>query len=135
MSTSSRQLCFINPPSDDSNKRKLYHQPAANIAAKPGRHLARPHRFQKWIILEIKKSIKQNAGQPTKKWLKTKEVQGILGVSITTLLTLRINGILPFTKMGGVLYYDYDDIQAVMQKLKSNYTFLEGEKHRYKNDL
>jgi hypothetical protein len=91
--------------------------------------------FKNEIILEVKKAVKQNTGQPTKKWLKTKEVQGILGVSITTLLTLRINGILPFTKMGGILYYDYDDIQAVMQKLKSNYTFLEGEKHRYKNDL
>jgi|GEM_PF-501245 L-cysteine desulfidase len=90
--------------------------------------------FKNEIILEVKKSIKQNTGQSTKKWLKTKEVQGILGVSITTLLTLRINGILPFTKMGGILYYDYDDIQTVMQKLKSNYSFLEGEKHRYKND-
>lgn len=76
--------------------------------------------FKNEIILEFKKSLKENAGQPIKKWLKTKEVQGILGVSITTLLTLRNNGHLPFTKMGGVLYYDYEDIQMVMEKLKKN---------------
>jgi L-cysteine desulfidase len=74
--------------------------------------------FKNEIILEVKKTIKEHAGQPLKKWLKTKEVQGILGVSITTLLTLRNNGHLPFTKMGGVLYYDYDDILKVMDPKK-----------------
>jgi hypothetical protein len=88
--------------------------------------------FKNEIILEVKKTIKQNAGQPTKKWLKTKEVRKILGVSVTTLLTLRINGILPYTKMGGVLYYDYDDIQAVMEKLKHK-GFLPDEKPRYQH--
>lgn len=76
--------------------------------------------FKNEIILEIKKSLKENAGQPAKKWLKTKEVQQILGVSITTLLTLRNNGHLPFTKMGGVLYYDYDDILKVMEQKKND---------------
>lgn len=88
--------------------------------------------FKNEIILEVKKSIKQHAGQPTKKWLKTQEVRKILSVSVTTLLTLRINGILPFTKMGGVLYYDYDDILMVMDKLK-NKGFLPDEKPRYQH--
>jgi hypothetical protein len=88
--------------------------------------------FKNEIILEVKKSIKQNTGQPTKKWLKTQEVRKILSVSVTTLLTLRINGILPFTKMGGVLYYDYDDILMVMDKLKKK-GFLPDEKPRYQH--
>jgi len=88
--------------------------------------------FKNEIILELKKSIKQSAGQPAKKWLKTQEVRKILSVSVTTLLTLRINGILPFTKMGGVLYYDYDDILTVMEKLK-NKGFLPDEKPRYQH--
>ena len=58
------------------------------------------------------------AGQPTKKWLKTNEVCKILGVSITTLLTLRINGILPYSKIGGCLYFDYEDILKVMDENK-----------------
>lgn len=72
------------------------------------------------LILELHRVFQKHNGQPHKKWLKTKEVSKILGVSITTLLTLRNNKVLPYTRMGGVLYYDYEDIQAVMDKLKNN---------------
>jgi len=76
------------------------------------------HNFKNELLLEVKKSLKENAGQPAKKWLKTAEVRKLLGVSITTLLTLRINGTLPYTKMGGCLYFDYEDIVKVMERLK-----------------
>lgn len=77
--------------------------------------------FKNEILLEMKKAVKESIGQPSKKWLKTKEVCKMLGVSITTLLTLRINGILPYTKMGGVLYFDYEDILKVMENNKCNH--------------
>jgi len=76
------------------------------------------HEFKNELLLEVKKSLKENTGQPTKKWLKTNEVCKILGVSITTLLTLRINGILPYSKIGGCLYFDYEDILKVMNENK-----------------
>ena len=77
--------------------------------------------FKNDLIAEVKKTIKENAGQPVKRWLKTNEVCKILGVSITTLLTMRINGILPYSKVGGVLYFDYDDILKVMEENKRHH--------------
>lgn len=76
------------------------------------------HDFKNELLTEVKKTLKENAGQPAKKWLKTAEVRRLLDVSITTLLTLRINGTLPYTKIGGCLYFDYDDILKVMEQRK-----------------
>jgi len=81
------------------------------------------HEFKNELLLEVKKSLKDNAGQPTKKWLKTHEVRKLLGVSITTLLTLRINGILPYSKIGGCLYFDYEDILKVMDQHKRHHAY------------
>jgi excisionase family DNA binding protein len=76
------------------------------------------HDFKKELLTEVKKTLKENAGQPAKKWLKTAEVRKLLGVSITTLLTLRINGTLPYTKVGGCVYFNYEDILKVMEQRK-----------------
>ncbi|MFB9843910.1 helix-turn-helix domain-containing protein [Mucilaginibacter ginsenosidivorans] len=77
--------------------------------------------FKNDLLSEVKRTIRESAGQPTKRWLKTNEVRKILGISITTLLTLRINGVLPYSKIGGVLYFDYDDILKVMEERKVNH--------------
>ena len=60
----------------------------------------------------------EHSGQPTKKWLKSYEVRKLLGISPGTLQNLRVNGTLPFTKIGGVIYYDYTDIQSMLQSNK-----------------
>jgi hypothetical protein len=31
---------------------------------------------------------------------------------------MRINGALPYTKMGGLIFYDYDDIKKLMEDTK-----------------
>ena len=70
------------------------------------------------ILLAIK-SMCASTGQPApRKWLKSFEVKKMLGISTGTLQTLRSNGDLPFTKMGGTMYYDPEDIEAVLQKQK-----------------
>lgn len=38
----------------------------------------------------------------------------LLQVSPGTLQNLRINGTLPYTKVGGIIYYDAEEIQNVM---------------------
>lgn len=60
-----------------------------------------------------------------KKWMKSKEVRALLGISSGTLQTLRKNKTLPFTKIGGVMFYDAEDIDRMIQKRKQN---LNGEK-------
>jgi hypothetical protein len=74
--------------------------------------------FKMELLDEIKKLLNNQSGQLTKKWLKSPEVRELLGISPGTLQTLRINGTLPYTKMGGVLYYDYQEIIQVLQKNK-----------------
>jgi len=51
-----------------------------------------------------------------KKWLKSREVRRLLNISPGTLQTLRLNGTLPYTKIGGTLYYSASDIDTVLNK-------------------
>lgn len=67
------------------------------------------------LLVEIKKLLKEHSGQPTKKWLKSWEVKKLLGISPGTLQNLRVNGTLPFTKIGGIIFYDHNDIQKMIE--------------------
>lgn len=72
--------------------------------------------FKMDLLNDIKELLNNQSGQVTKKWLKSPEVRKLLGISPGTLQNLRINGTLPYTKVGGVLYYDYQEIMQVMEK-------------------
>ena len=71
------------------------------------------------IVNEIKK-ILQSSPTERKEWLKTSDVIDLLSCSQGTLQNLRVNGTLPFTKMGGTIYYAYSDVMKVMSQNKSN---------------
>ncbi len=58
--------------------------------------------------------------EPKKVWLKSHQVQRMLGISPGTLQTLRLNGTIPFTKIGGVLFYDEDDINRLFESNMRN---------------
>ncbi len=72
--------------------------------------------FKRDLLEAFKKIINEKHGHPIRKWLKSHEVRRILTISPGTLQNLRVNGTLPFTKIGGVLYYDYEDIQKMLEK-------------------
>jgi len=74
--------------------------------------------FKMELLEDFKRLLKANAGQPVKKWLKSYEVRKILSISPGTLQNLRVNGTLPYTKIGGVMYYDYADIQEMFRSNK-----------------
>ncbi|MFQ3213281.1 MAG: hypothetical protein ACI9XJ_000477 [Marivirga sp.] len=74
--------------------------------------------FKLELIEEFKKLLSEQKGIPTKKWLRSDDVKKLLNISPGTLQNLRVNGTLPFTKMGGVLYYDSEDIQNILQENK-----------------
>ncbi|WP_159516896.1 helix-turn-helix domain-containing protein [Sunxiuqinia indica] len=75
--------------------------------------------FKIELLAELRKLIRENQGLSTKKWLRSGEVRQLLGISPGTLQNMRINGTLPFTRMGGVLYYDSGDIQEILESGKS----------------
>jgi hypothetical protein len=46
------------------------------------------------------------------------EVKKLLNISSGTLQNLRINGTLSYTKIGGLLYYNYKDIEKLLMDSK-----------------
>ncbi|WKK84099.1 helix-turn-helix domain-containing protein [Marivirga arenosa] len=74
--------------------------------------------FKLELLEDFKKLLAEQKGIPTKKWLRSEEVKKLLNISPGTLQNLRVNGTLPFTKMGGVLYYDSQDIHSILEQNK-----------------
>jgi hypothetical protein len=72
--------------------------------------------FKKALLVELKDLLKGVNGQRTKKWLRSSEVRKMLGVSPGTLQNLRINRILTFSKIGGIVFYKHDDIINLLEK-------------------
>ena len=72
--------------------------------------------FKMELLDDIKALLTNQSGTVSKRWLKSPEVRNLLGISPGTLQNLRINGTLPYTKVGGVLYYDYEKIMTVMKE-------------------
>jgi len=54
------------------------------------------------------------------KWLKSNDVQKMLGVSYSTLKSLRIKGVLPHSKIGGSIYYNHSDIINLFEESRLN---------------
>lgn len=81
--------------------------------------------FKTELFSELKRLFDERHGQPAKKWLKSYEVRKMLGISPGTLQNMRINGTLPFTKMGGILFYDATEIQKILEsnKQKDRFSF------------
>ncbi len=71
--------------------------------------------FKMELIDDIKQLLNNQSGNITKKWMKSPEVRELLSISSGTLQNFRINGTLPYTKIGGVIYYDYQEILQVME--------------------
>lgn len=60
---------------------------------------------------------------PVRKWLRSTELRKILGLSPGTLQNLRLNGTLPFSKVQGVIYYDYEDVRKMLETHKHHPLF------------
>ena len=76
--------------------------------------------FKIELLKEFKQILAVHHGQASKKWLKSYEVRKLLGISPGTLQNLRINGTLPYTKIGGVMFYDYEDIKKMLKENQVN---------------
>lgn len=77
--------------------------------------------FKQEIFCEIKLLLKDATAPPApRKWLKSYEVRQMLNLSAGTLQTLRTNGTLPYSRIGGAIYYDYEDIQQLLSAGKRN---------------
>ncbi len=73
------------------------------------------YEFKVQLFGELKKLLTENPKATPKKYLKSAEVMEMLQVSPGTLQNLRINGTLPYTKIGGIILYEYEEILKVLK--------------------
>ena len=78
--------------------------------------------FKKQLLEELLAVLKSQTGIVPKKWMKSHEVRRLLKISPGTLQSLKTSGVIPYTKMGGVHFYDHDDIQKILESGKTGGT-------------
>lgn len=72
-------------------------------------------RFEAKLLIKIKQMFQSDNHQQPRKWVKSYEVLEMLGISPGTLQKMRAKGTIPYTKIGGLVFYDYDDVIKLME--------------------
>ena len=72
--------------------------------------------FRIQLLNDLKQLQVSVAQKPAKEWLKGIEVRKLLNISPGTLQNLRITGKLQSTKVGGIYFYRYRDIEKLFQQ-------------------
>ncbi len=68
---------------------------------------------------ELREYVKQSSNPMNETWIDNADASRILKISGRSLQNYRDKGILPFSTIGGKIYYKASDIEAVLQ---SNYS-------------
>lgn len=72
--------------------------------------------FKTELLQEMKGIIGQGReSQQNEEWLRSAQVRKMLHISAGTLQNLRINGTLPFRKIGGTMYYSKAQIDSILK--------------------
>jgi hypothetical protein len=74
-------------------------------------------KFRPQLLEDLKTLVQPNQSQ--KQWLKSSEVRKMLGISHGTLQNLRIKNVLPYRKIGGLMFYKYDEIIKLLESSSS----------------
>lgn len=73
------------------------------------------HDFKMELIEEIGELLKQQSSSgKIKTWVKSSEVREILKISPGTLQLLRKNKTIPFYQVGGLIFYDLEEINEIL---------------------
>ena len=70
--------------------------------------------FKTKLLDEIKKLLTGNLKHSEKKFLKSSEVKRMLGISSGTLQNLRVSGVLPYTRVGRLIFYKQEDVDTLL---------------------
>ena len=77
-------------------------------------------RFKKQLIDEMLTALKTQQTLTAKRWMKSHEVRRMLKISPGTLQTLKASGVIPYSRVGGVHFYSYEEIERVLLERKVN---------------
>jgi hypothetical protein len=76
--------------------------------------------FKQDVLNEIRVILKPKSHNPQQKeWLKSYEVRKLLSISPGKLQNMRVNGTIAYTRIGGLMFYKYDDIVTLMEGNKN----------------
>ena len=74
-------------------------------------------KFKTELFAELK-TLLSAVPNKQKKWLKSYEVREMLGISRGTLQHMSNNGTLSPSQIGGLMFFDYDEILKLMKETK-----------------
>ena len=74
--------------------------------------------FKRQLLIELIAELKSQINIVPKKWLKSHEVRRLVKISPGTLQTLKASGIIHYSKIGGIHFFDYEEIQGILEKGK-----------------
>lgn len=69
--------------------------------------------FENRLLDTLKKMMGHSTDQ-SRKWLRSAQVRKMLNISPNTLTSLRVNGTIKYTRVGGIMYYNTDDINKML---------------------
>ena len=72
--------------------------------------------FRIQLLNDIRNLLKPSESKLVKPWLRNSEVRKLLNISSNTVQRLRISGKLRSSKVGGIHYYRYEDIERMLNK-------------------
>jgi len=75
--------------------------------------------FRKSLLEEIKEMLLQYNKITIDRWVKSNIVMAKLRISPGTLQNFRINETIPYSKLGGIIYYDEEEINEILLKNKN----------------
>lgn len=67
------------------------------------------------LLSKVNEMLSEFQKNSDKKWLRTQEAADYLGISKTQIHNLKRNGTLPFTKLGGSIYFKRQEIDDVLE--------------------
>ena len=70
--------------------------------------------FRVQLLNDLKELLTPKESKEEHQWLKNSEVKKLLNISSNTIQRLRIAGKLRSSKIGGVHYYRYEDVQDLL---------------------
>ena len=82
-------------------------------------------KFKEDLFIELRQILGKQSKQDTTKqreWLRTKEVCRMIGVSLSKLQYMRDNGEIKYTRIGGTIFYNLDEINKLLSSGYENKT-------------
>lgn len=72
------------------------------------------NRFMEEFFDRMEVAIRRGNQDKNTEWLRSAQVRKMLNISAGTLQHLRINGGLPFTKVGGTIFYNKAEVEKIL---------------------